>query len=367
MRYIANSPLKKPTPSMESASLSPISRILLVFVLLFNLSDCGLSLPAIAGDFPPSPRRQGQDWMYNGKIGLSTHYVATKLEQSEHLANQFNVTEVAKQTKEAGAAWFLFSLHHQSWIMMAPNTTYDRILGTGEYTSARDVPLELAKQLNNSNIKLMLYLNLRLNPKSLSSPYVRNKMGGWPPSDKLIENIAAVYREYSLRYGKSVAGWWIDGARLPEYRNSPFRERWFKMIANALRSGNPEAIVTFNPGIEVSRYSLEDDYTAGETEELIPVPYGRFINGAQWHAWTYLGGWWGSGGTRFQDKELGDYLSTVLANGGSVTLDVGTLGMSRARRKAPLVRTSPTGKIDPTQIEQIIRLKSYIPIRQPAP
>jgi len=357
---------KKPMKHARLSSTAP--RILLVFGLLFSLYDCGgLSLSATEGDFPPSPRRQGQDWMYNGKIGLSTHYVATKLEQSEHLANLFNVVEVARQAKETGAAWFLFTLHHESWIMMAPNSTYDRILGTGEYTSARDVPLELAKQLNNSNIKLMLYVNLRLSPKSAVSPYVRNKMGGWPPNDKLIENVAAVYREYSLRYGKNVAGWWVDGARLPEYRNSPNRERWFKMIADAFRAGNPEAIVAFNPGIEVSRYSLEDDYTAGETEELTPVPSGRFIDGAQWHAWTYLGGWWGSGGTRFHDKELGNYLSLVITNGGTVTLDVGTLGRSKAARRAPFKRTSPIGQIDQTQVMQIIRLKTYIPIRQPAP
>ncbi|NJC88979.1 MAG: hypothetical protein FIB02_10710, partial [Desulfuromonas sp.] len=232
----------------------PLACALCSFLVIVSLSTPAFALQA-GGSAPviqaESQRQCGKDWMSRGMIGLSTHYFVLRTEDNERLAAQFDAKKVAEQAADAGAAWFLFTLHHQAWIMMAPNATYDRIVGSGDYTAARDVPLELIRQLDKSGVKLMLYVNLRLDQKSAASALVRDRMGGWPPNDKLIENIAAVYREFSLRYGKNVVGWWVDGARLKEYRNSPNRERRFKTIADALRAGNPEALVAIKPGIEV--------------------------------------------------------------------------------------------------------------------
>lgn len=306
-----------------------------------------------------------KEWLSQGMLGLSTHYFALNTTEKEKLAAEFQSEVVAQQAAEAGASWFLFTLHHQPWIMMAPNETYTRILGTNDFTTKRDVPLELQRQLGKRGIKLMLYVNLRLDPASACPANVRKAMGGWPPNDRLIENVAAVYREFSLRYGSKIAGWWVDGVQLPEYGKSSERERWFKTLADALHAGNPDALVAFNPGLRwFARYTQQDDYIAGESMELSPVPSGRCVDGAQWHLWTYLGGWWSSGGTRFSDKELRRFVSAVSARGGAVTFEVGTRGLTREGQYGRPMPTPFVGYVDPSQIEQIKRINLY---RIPSP
>lgn len=320
-----------------------------------------------------SPSRAGAvghcktNWLYQGEIGLSTHYFPLRSDKREAVANALQVKKVAEQAAEAGASWFLLTIHHRPWIMMAPNATYDRIVGNDNYTTKRDVPMELARELQSKGIKLMLYVNLRIDPKSVASAEVRQAMGGWPPSDVLFRNIAAVYREFSLRYGDKVSGWWVDAAFLPEYKNSPNRERWFRMLADALRAGNPSALVTFNPGVTIQRYTGSEDYTAGESEELKSIPSNRWLDGVQWHMWTFLGGWWASGGTRFSERQLGDFVSQVTGNGGAITFDVGTRGINfkgRPKESQPEDRTTTphVGYIDPIQVEQIKAIMKY---RQP--
>lgn len=306
------------------------------------------------------------NWLYQGEIGLSTHYFPLKVDNREMVAKEFQVERVADQAADAGVSWFLLPLHHQPWIMMAPNVTFDRIIGSSDYTTQRDVPMEFSRQLQGRNIKLMLYVNLAFDAQSAVSDEVRRAMGRWPPNDRLIHNIAAVYREFSLRYGNRVSGWWVDAAGRKEYRDSPNRERWFKLIADALRAGNATALVAFNPGLTVSRYSGSTDFTAGETESLGTLPDGRWLDRAQWHEWTYLGGAWGSGGTRFSDAELGRYVSQVTSRGGALTFDVGTRGINKTKpeKGGEVSRTATpyVGYIDPGQIKQI---KAAIQHRRP--
>lgn len=293
------------------------------------------------------------DWLYRGKIGLSTHYIARKLDTLEPLAKQFQIERIASQAASAGASWFLFTIHHEPWLMMAPNAAYDRILGTTDHTSERDVPMELHKHLSSKNIRMMLYVILRMDPTSASAAteHVRSSMGGWPPNDKLINNMASVYREFSLRYGSKVSGWWVDGAGI--LRQSPHRERWLNQIAGALRAGNPNAIVAFNAGVRLERFG-PSDFTAGEMNDLTYFPKGRWLDGAQFHAFTYLGGWWSWGGTRFPDRDLIAYSTRVVSNGGVLTFDVATLGLTGKKRGDAPTSTPYVGFIDPSQAEQVL-------------
>lgn len=307
------------------------------------------------------------DWMFKAKVGMSTHFFATQPKTAlNRLAEQFQAEKVAEQAAEAGAGWFLFTLHHQQWAFMAPNSTYDRLMGNSDQTAERDVPAALYKALAPKGIKLMLYVNLRLDPGSACPPAVRTAMGGWPPSDKLIANVAAVYRELSIRYGENVAGWWVDGVWMGAYKNSPHREQWFAAIAEALRAGNPDALVAFNPGrIEtygMIRYSPQNDYTAGEHgmagsyDKLTFVPQSRWVDGAQCHVWTFLGENWQTSGLRFDDTLICDYARRVIAGGGVLTLEVGTLGRSSAKLPPGSDPNSRIGQIDPAQVRQVKRL-----------
>jgi hypothetical protein len=325
-----------------------------VAALLLGLVEVGAEEPADKVVSPgTNPKTQ---WMFEAKVGMSTHYIANR-NSVEKFAGRFRAEKVAQQAAQAGAGWFLFTLHHQTWAMMAPNSTYDRIVGSSDFTAERDVPSALAKALRPKGIKLMLYVNLRLDPRSVCPAEVRAAMGGWPPNETLLANVAAVYREFSMRYGSRVAGWWVDGAWMKEYKNSPHRQRWFATIARALRAGNADAIVAFNPGViesvGMSRYSKQNDYTAGEANTLQFVPKERWIDGAQCHIWTYLGRWWSASGLRFDDEEVTDYARHVTAGGGVLTFEVGTLAKGGRRQASGSDPNSVLGEIDPRQVQQV--------------
>ena len=299
-------------------------------------------------------------WMYEGKVGISTHYCPWKIDEVEDVANSFQVEKVAEQVEQAGAKWFMMSMHHMHWLMMAPNKTYDDILGHSNYTPQRDVFAELIEALDKHDISLVIGLNIRLDPKSASNKIDKNiarSMGNWPPDKKMLDNISAVYREFSLRYGDKIAGWWIDGSELGSIMHADGREKWFAQIAEALRAGNPNVAIAFNPGAERwYRFSEFNDFIAGESDGMTFLPdKGRFKNGAQWHVRTHLGNRWKSGGCRYTDAEVINYAKAVIAAGGVLTFDVGTTGIIRPLQgvQGETLQTEHVGYIDPTQVEQI--------------
>ena len=61
----------------------------------------------------------------------------------------------------------------------------------------------------------------------------------------------SIIREWSLRWGQDVSGWWIDGCYFPDQMYRFDDEPNFASFAAALKAGNPQAIVAFNPGVKV--------------------------------------------------------------------------------------------------------------------
>lgn len=98
----------------------------------------------------------------------------------------------------------------------------------------------------------------------------------------------------------------------------------FESFAAALKAGNPDSIIAFNPGVKVPVISMteHEDYTAGEISETLPDCPGRWLDGAQYHILSYLGARWGGGEPRFADEFVSRYTGDVNAKGGVVTWDV---------------------------------------------
>ena len=131
---------------------------------------------------------------------------------------------------------------------------------------------------------------------------------------------AEVIHDWSARYGDKVAGWWFDGG----YQWIGFNDEIAAIYADAVKRGNPQAIVTFNPGVKLIRWTAAEDYTAGELNEPFEtVPTERWVDGSQWHALTYLGSSWSKRDTRYPANRWADWVSRVAAKGGTVTLDAG--------------------------------------------
>ena len=235
---------------------------------------CALGAAALLTTVPFAWGGEPTDWLHDARWGVMTHYLGAPpsskggaeltAEMWNKQVDAFDVNGLADQLASAGAKYLLFTIGQNSGHYCSPNATYDRIVGiTPSKCSRRDLIADLANALAARNIRLMVYL-----PSGAPSadPVARKalgwrwgKPGGWqlpgePVGGRLAEfqrNWEAVIREWSLRWGKSVSGWWIDGCYFADEMYRFDDEPNFASFAKALKAGNPEAIVAFNPGVKV--------------------------------------------------------------------------------------------------------------------
>ena len=309
--------------------MKTIAKQLLGILLIIGSIEC----VATAAEDRPSRT----DWLMEARIGAFAHFLPHPSNGTE-LVNGFDVDALADQLASIGAKYYMFSLGQNSGWYNAPNSTYDRIAGlkAGERCSKRDLPLELFHALNAKGIRLMLYLPCQA-PKN--DPGMKVKFG--LPESKRDRRIdipfarkwAAVIQEWSVRYGDKVSGWWFDGG-YTDWAN--FNDEIADIYADAVRRGNPNAIVTFNPGIMLIQHTKAEDYTAGELNEPFEVlPKDRWVNGSQWHVLTYLGSKWFRRDTRYSTEQWVAWISKVVSKGGAVTLD---MGPNMTRKDGPIGR-----------------------------
>jgi hypothetical protein len=136
----------------------------------------------------------------------------------------------------------------------------------------------------------------------------------------------SVIREWSLRWGRRVSGWWIDGCYFPDemYRHpSPPN---FESLFAALRAGNRDRILAFNAGpphYPVRLLTEQQDYLGGHCPRTaLNVCTGPRVNGTQYHALAFLGSGWGVGPPRFCAELVAGYTKDTVEKGGVVTWDV---------------------------------------------
>jgi hypothetical protein len=202
----------------------------------------------------------------------------------------------------------------------------------GELCARRDVVADLIKALDEYGISLFLYFT-GVGPHNDADTGM--KVGLWNScltlNEEFVENWSAVGREYSLRYGNKVKGWWVD-ACYREHMNLYYDDHWLEYYVKALRAGNPETLLAFNNGVKnrVTYYTALDDYTCGEENYFEDLPDARFIRGVQWHILAALGvqpkggneyqAWWQPGCKHSADY-MRDYVKKVNERGGVVSID----------------------------------------------
>jgi hypothetical protein len=308
--------------------------------------------------FSPSARAtEPTDWLHQAQWGVMTHYLGAPpsskggaeltAEMWNEQVDAFDVAGLVDQLSSTGAKYLLFTIGQNSGHYCAPNATYDRIVGISpSKCSRRDLIADLAKALAARNIRLMVYLP---SGAPAADPVARKVLGwrwgakgGWqlpgePAGGRLAEfqrNWEAVIREWSLRWGKSVSGWWIDGCYFADQMYRFDDEPNFASFAKALKAGNPEAIVAFNPGVKVPVvcHTKYDDYTAGEVNlpqlaKAVEACPGRWLECegrmVQYQILTYLGTTWCQGDQPQQPDDKIVALTRQLAEkGGVATFDV---------------------------------------------
>lgn len=296
---------------------------------------------ATAGEKSPAT-----DWMPEAKVGAFMHFLPGEANFAR--VGAFDVQAVAKQLAESGVRYFVFTLGQNSGYMNAPNAAYDALAGfkAGERCATRDLPAELAAALKPLGIRLMLYLPCQTPNRDLRAIRAFGVPEEPANRDRKIDAAfaqkwARVIREWSDRYGESVSGWWFDGG----YQGVGFNSEIARIYAAAAKHGNPNSVVTFNPGVSLKRWTDAEDYTAGELNEpLTHVCGGRWLDGSQWHVLTFLGKTWGRRDTRYTDEQWRAWVGSVTAKGGVVTLDLGPNYE---------VQAGPVGAFDEAQLRQL--------------
>ena len=300
---------------------------------------------------------ESADRFCGAKWGVMTHYLGAPpssrggAELTAAMWNAqvdaFDVEGLVKQVTRAQADYLLFTIGQNSGHFCAPNATYDKIVGIHpSKCSRRDLIADLSKALGRSGIRLFVYLP---SGAPAADPIARKKLkwrwgrrGGWqlpgePVGGRLIEfqrHWEAVIREWSIRWGKGVQGWWIDGCYFADEMYRFADEPNFASFAAAMKAGNREAIVAFNPGVKIPVvcHTEHEDYTAGEARleqvpEAIRMGPGRWVkrgtHKARFHVLSFLGTSWCRGDKpQLPDEKIIDYTRQINAKGGVVTWDV---------------------------------------------
>jgi lysophospholipase L1-like esterase len=270
------------------------------------------------------PNNPNTNWFKDAKYGVFMHFLPGDA-KGLALVSEFDVQGLARQLETLGAKYFVITLGQNSGFFNAPNATYDQYTGyaPGERCSTRDLPLDLYRVLQPKGMRLMLYLPCQTPNQDARAQKAFGLAEGkkdQPIDLEFARKWAQVIQEWSDRYGDKVAGWWFDGG----YEGVHFNEAIARTYAEAVKHGNPNAIVTFNPGVRLIRHTQAEDYTAGELNEPFNVlPTSRWVEGSQWHALTYLGSQWSRRDTRHPTEKWVEWVSAVASKEGVVTLDMG--------------------------------------------
>ena len=307
-----------------------------------------------------------------GNYGLMTHWLHSPVDtlvDNEDLTAQvkewnqrvdaFDVCTLASQIAKTGAKWFIMTIGQNTGFYCSPNAAYDEIVGYPESKcSKRDLFKDLATELKKYNIKTIAYIpsgapdrdQQAMERLEWTDGSMRDETGAYM-------RFGTGYRMYSLdhrlanfqrkwerilstwakSWGDLCAGWWVDGAYFADAMYNHEEEPNFHSLAAALRAGNPNAAICFNPGIyrvdNPTIQSAEEDYSPGELNSLLFTPFGRNkgpaeyaegkIGTAQLHILTFLGGQWGQGpAPRYPDDLCQAWTKYILNGGGGVTWDI---------------------------------------------
>ena len=161
------------------------------------------------------------------KYGIMVHYLAS-LQNGKYsprnpsgittdwneCVKDFDVEAFAKSVNEAGAGYVLFTLCQCTANICAPNKAFEEITDH-KCTSAcseRDLPLDLAIALKKYGIDLYLYFtgDGPQRDETASKAFGTLNHTNNKVSEAFVKKWSSVMKEFSLRYGDLVKGWWID-------------------------------------------------------------------------------------------------------------------------------------------------------------
>jgi len=304
-------------------------------------------------------RKSRADWLKDARWGAFVHFLADPPSSMasagmsaadwNRRVDGFDCEGLASQLEAAGASYCFLTLGQNSGHFCSPNTTYERLTGVQPCKcSRRDLMMDLHSSLSSRGIRLLAYLPSHAPMHDMEA--VRKlkftppwDFSQWSPisgsySAKDFESVdervsqgqrnwEAVIREWSLRWGSRVKGWWFDGCYFADrmYRHNDAPN--FYSFADAARAGNPSGIVAFNGGVlpQIAPLTPAEDYTAGESTDYFPLggDDSGLVNGVQLHVLTYLGNSWCKGDQpRFSPALTAEITRRIIQRNGVISWDV---------------------------------------------
>ena len=240
-------------------------------------------------------------WMKDGKYGLFVHWSALsypfhgdqpRAQWFQKSVEMFDVKVFADAVEKTGAAWVNFTATHKGFYWPGPNAALDKVL-PGR-TAKRDLLGEIIDELGRRGIRTLFYLHTGYN--GYESEFWKASGAEDFDNKRFSDNIEAIIRDCSLRYGKKLSGFgYIDGALQFNYPLDPYWEGW----ARAVKAGNPSAVVGFssNRGPVVSPFSdlsVTDGMGRFEYPDPQLVGPGRQLGDVTTAVWCFMDHWFTS-------------------------------------------------------------------------
>ena len=278
------------------------------------------------------------DWFRDAGFGIMFHYLSSNMVQDKgskewnDAVNSFDTEKFAYDVSQSGAGFVMVTLGQNSGYYCSPNAVFDSVVGVspGELCSTRDLPMDIIKSLKKYNIPVILYLpsNPPVSNKLVSEKF-RYSYGKDSATSQFNQPILEdMIREWSLRYGTDVKGWWFDG--LYDWNNIRSTRMDMSLKHNisthtlAAKAGNKNSIVTYNYGFGTIHVNTPYcDYSSGEKQTIDEFPSSRWVEpGVQWFLFTYLGEKWGGSGSQFKTEELVEKAKRIVQGEGVLCLEV---------------------------------------------
>jgi len=270
------------------------------------------------------------DWFREARWGVFMHYLAPSadlpVDEWNRRIDNFDAEGLAKQLETVHAGYFFITLGQNSGHYLAPNTTYETLVGIRPgKCSRRDLVADLHRALAKRGIKLLVYLPSGAPDRDTVAMEKLQWRKGAYPNLEFQRKWEQIIAEWSVRWGDKISGWWFDGCYWPNTMYRRAQPPNFASFAAAARKGNANSIVAFNRGVvmPVHSESEQEDYTAGEVNEPERARMdGPIMDGAQWHMLSYLGERWSGGKPRFSTDDAVKFTKRLVDKGGVVTWDV---------------------------------------------
>lgn len=203
--------------------------------------------------------RSNTSWMAELPYGFFFHWNSKSMPKEgeplsyEEAVERFDVDRFAKTVDACGGKLVFFTTSWAEYYFPAPIQTIDSIL-PGR-TTQRDLVADLSEALGKYGIRLILYYHVGHGDPEwwAKQAYTREE------ASRLFSNVEKIVAEISQRYGKRLAGLWMDDG-IGYYPNGASFER----ITRAAKSGNRDLVICYNPWI-LPRLTDFQDYYAGET------------------------------------------------------------------------------------------------------